>query len=277
MNREIKKMGSRRIGLALIALCLLGLPAVAHEGIYEQIAELTRRIRREPQHPAYYLKRGELFRLLKQWDSALADYDRAATLDPTSVEVEFFRGRMWAEARQPGRARVALDRFLRAKPADMEGRLTRARLFARLGHTAAAVADYSQVIDFSPQPKPDHLIERARVQVTAGEFAAALRGLDEGLTKLGPIVTLQVEAIEIELKNRNLDGALARLDAAAAPSPRREQWLARRGEILLKAGRRAEAKVAFAAALTAIEALPIHLRQVKATIALEKKVRTLLS
>jgi tetratricopeptide (TPR) repeat protein len=276
-KREIKRMRRRRTGLALIALCLLWLPAAAHEGVYEQIAQLTRRIRRDPQEPALYLKRGELFRLLKQWDSALADYDRAATLAPTSVEVEFFRGRMWAEADQPRRARAALDRFLRAKPADVEGRLTRARLFARQHLTAAAVADYSQVIDSSPTPKPDHFIERARVQTAAREFAAALRGLDEGLAKLGPIVTLQVEAIEIELKNRNPDGALARLDAAAAASPRQEHWLARRGEILLRAGRKAEAKTAFTAALAAIEALPLHLRQVKATITLEKKVRAALS
>lgn len=270
-------MRGRQIGLTLIAVGLLCLPAAAHEGIYEQIAQVTRQVRQDPHNPVLYLKRGELFRLLKEWDSALADYDRAATLDPTSVEVDYFRGRMWAEAHQPRRAHRALDRFLQAKPDHTEGRLTRARVLAQLRHPAAAVADYSHVIDSSPTPKPDHFIERARVQTAAREFTTALRGLDEGLAKLGPIVTLQVEAIEIELKNRNPDGALARLDAAAAASPRQEHWLTRRGEILLRAGRKAEARTAFAAALAAIEALPTHLRQVKATVTLEKRVRAALS
>ena len=270
-------MRGRQIGLTLIAVGLLCLPAAAHEGIYEQIAQVTRQVRQDPHNPVLYLKRGELFRLLKEWDSALADYDRATTLDPTSVEVDYFRGRMWAEAHQPRRARLALDRFLRAKPDHTEGRLTRARVLAQLRHPAAAVSDYSHVIDSSPTPKPDHFIERARVQTAAREFTAALRGLDVGLAKLGPIVTLQVEAIEIELKNRNPDGALARLDAAAAASPRQEHWLTRRGEILLRAGRKAEARTAFTAALAAIEALPTHLRQVKATVTLEKRVRAALS
>jgi predicted negative regulator of RcsB-dependent stress response len=104
-----------------------------------------------------------------------------------------------------------------------------------------------------------------------------LRGLDEGIDKLGPLVTLQLYAIELELRRRQWAGALSRLDLIAAQSERKEQWLARRGEILTLAGRHEQARAAFASALNAIDSLPPHARSLKATSALEQQVRAALA
>jgi hypothetical protein len=50
----------------------------------------------------------------------------------------------------------------------------------------------------------------------------------------------------------------------------------RRGEILQMAGRHEEARLAFTMALKEIESLPAGRRQSKATMELEKRVRSLL-
>ena len=97
------------------------------------------------------------------------------------------------------------------------------------------------------------------------------------MARLGPVPALQMFAIELELKRGRVDAALLRLDKVAAQSPRKETSLARRGEILMQAERRNEARAAYAAALAAIEALPASARQTKAIVDLEGRVRSALA
>lgn len=259
-----------------ISVTLLTAPALpAHDGIHEQIQEVTRQIERDPKNAALYLKRGELHRLHRDWDRASTDYDRAAQLNPQLVVVDLARGRMLYEAGRPQLAKPLLDRFLGRQPEQVEALVTRARVLVKLGQQAEATKDFTAAIALSPRPQPEMYLERAQVLTTAGEEFRdeALRGLDEGIEKLGPLVTLQLAAMDLELAQRHYDAVLARLDKVAAQSPRKEQWLARRGEILEQAGRKTEAHTAYAAALAAIEMLPPHRRNVKAIAELETRLR----
>jgi hypothetical protein len=58
-----------------------------------------------------------------------------------------------------------------------------------------------------------------------------------------------------------------------ANSPRKETWLARKGEILQRADRKAEAAAAYRSALVAMETLPPFRRKVPAMQDLEKRLR----
>lgn len=271
MRRLISSMPF--IALAAWLVLTTALPADAHEGLHEQIAEVSAKIKREPKNASLYLKRGELHRLHGSWQLALADYRRAEQLNPRLDEVKFGRGRMYFEAGRPGQAKVWLDRFLAARPDHVEALATRARVLVKLNRRLAAVNDYSQAIARLARPKPEYFIERAQALVGEGRGDEALEGLDEGVKKLGPIVTLQVFAIELELSGKHYDAAISRLELIAAQSRRKESWLARRGEILLQAGRGDEAREAFKAALAAIESLPPYHRGTKATMELEGRVR----
>jgi predicted Zn-dependent protease len=112
-----------------------------------------------------------------------------------------------------------------------------------------------------------------RLQLAADRPEAALGGLDEGIARLGPLVSLEQPAIELELQARRWDQALHRLDRLAAQSPRKESFHERRGQILLQAGRRAEARQAFRAALFALAALPPAQRATPAMAELEARLR----
>ena len=61
-------------------------------------------------------------------------------------------------------------------------------------------------------------------------------GLDEGLAALGRPVTLQLEAIRLELALGRTDAALTRLRSEAARAKRKESWLVRIGEIQASSG-----------------------------------------
>lgn len=267
----------KRSFLTPCLLWLLAMQCLAHEGLYEQLAKVTQQIRTEPNNGSLYLKRGELYRQLRQWQNALSDYDRASRINPLFgpllVETEFLRGRMWLQAAQPKLAERSLSLFLQAKPESAEAWLLRARAFEQLKKHREASADFTRAIELTSQPKPDVFIERAKAQLNAKQPEEALSGLEFGIARLGQIVTLQLQAIEIELKLKRWDAALNRLDQISAQSLRKESWLARRGEILLLAGRKPEAQQAFKQSLLAIENLPANLRQTRAIEELKRTVK----
>ena len=70
----------------------------------------------------------------------------------------------------------------------------------------------------------------------------AIQGLDQGAAEFHGAITLQLLAVELEVERRNWDSALARLAEIEANSTRKESWLARRGDVLVKADRPQEAR-----------------------------------
>ena len=93
------------------------------------------------------------------------------------------------------------------------------------------------------------------------------------MRRMGPLFTLQEQAIAIERKRKRFDDALRRIDLLLAQAQRKEVWLVEKGAILAEAGRAQEAAQAYAAARAAIAALPAQLRANKATQELETMVR----
>lgn len=258
------------------------LPAAAHGPIHEQIAALTKRIQQDSQNAALHLKRGELHSYHGEWDAALSDYERAAQLDPALATVDLARGKTLLHAGRYTQAKDALDRFLAGHPEDPEALATRARTQVRLGQPRAAVEDFTRAILQGERVGhliPDYYLERARALVAQGgtQDEDALRGLDEGIARLGPLVSLQLYAIELELGAKRYEGALARLESVAAQTPRKESWLARRAEILEQAGRQGEARLAYEQAVEAIESLSPRHRKTRATLKLEAQVRAALA
>ena len=161
-------------------------------------------------------------------------------------------------------------------PTNTELYMKRGRALALLGDPLAAADDFEQVISIAPTP--DAYLERAQTLVAADnvQIEDALFGLDEGLSALGPVVALTELAIELELKQRNYDAALMRLAEVAAITPRQDPWLTRSAEILEQAGRLEEAQTAYQDALAALETLPSHRRNTRASIVIENRIRTAL-
>ena len=228
---------SRGVAATVAAVLLCAGQITAHVGSDIRVAALTERIAAAPRDPALYLARGEIHRVRRAWTHALADYDRAAALDPGNPAPDLCRGRMWLEAGKPGRAQASLARFLQRRPAHVAGRVLFARALAGTGAHLAAARQLAEAIRRDPNPVPEHYLERAAALAAAGpgHREEALRALDDGIAKLGPLVTLELAAIDLELAAGRKPAALRRLDRIAAQSERQEPWAARRAEILERA------------------------------------------
>jgi tetratricopeptide (TPR) repeat protein len=268
-----------RIIIILILWSLL-LPAgevLAHREIEEQIRATDRLIAEKPGDAKLYLRRGELYRIHREWQKAEADYKKALELDPELLTVRYCLGRMHLEAGRPEKARGFLDVYLKARPNDPAANAARGRALAEMGKYLAAVADLDRAIAHSPgdHNMPELYLERARALVAAGPkyLDRAIDGLNEGLERLGEPVTLQLYAIDLEVEARRYDSALKRLDLLASQAARQEPWLMRKGTVLEAAGRREDALKVYRQALAAVESLPPNRRGSKAVKRLESEAR----
>jgi len=285
MGGDSRRAGGRmpQGGLCAILLGLLLLPgpASAHVALDEQIADLTAQIERRSEVASLYLKRGDLYRYRGEWRNARADYRRARRIDPALKGLDLSRGTLLLEEGKPGRAVAVLDRYLERRPGDPVGLRMRARARRALGMPLEAAEDLRQAIAAidPPRREPDDFLDRARALAAAGpdHLDEAIRALDEGMAALGPIVSLQIPAIDFCLQAGHFEEALQRVDVLAAGAGRREAWLAKRGEILERAGREAEARDAYAAALRALEMLPPDARRNRVIGKLEGNLRAALS
>jgi tetratricopeptide (TPR) repeat protein len=203
------------------ALCLAWtLPTVAHEPLDAQVADLTRRIEADPDDAALWLRRAELQRLRQEWPRALSDYRRARSLDPGLDTVDLCAGLLWLDRTRPRRAVRALDRFVARHP-DHDGALAaRARARVALGRHLAAAEDFSRAIRAPGRHSPalpDYYLERARALVAAGphHVDAAIRGLEEGVLRLGRPASLLRQLVDLELLAGRPERALAHLEQIA--------------------------------------------------------------
>ncbi len=255
---EQVRAGVRGLGLALMCIVSAAPAAWAHEDLDEQIAALTMRVREDRLNATLYFERAELYRARGEGAHAAADYDRALRLNPALSAVHLARAMLALDAGEPAAALVAVDRFLAAHPAHADAHRVRARALVQLGRPHEAVADFSAAIAAQSRPLPEDYLERAHAAAAAGPsgIAGALRGLDEGLDRLGPVVSLQLYAMDLEIQQGQYDRALARLETIAARSVRQETWLVQRAQILERAGRSADARAAYREALAMLTALP---------------------
>lgn len=226
---------------------------------------------------ALYLARGELHRQHQSWDEAESDYARAAQLDPNLAAVDFCRAQWLADLGKLEAARALFDKGLARCPSDGGAFLGRARVRAKLGERPSAIADFRRGLELAREPAPADFVELAQLWLAEGQPEEALRSLDAGLKRLGPVSALQVLALELECERKNHAAALARLESLLAQATRKENWLARQGDVLLAANRPAEARKSYEAALAAVRLLPSRLQQGPAMLNLQSRVNAALS
>lgn len=255
----------------IASLLLATVPARSHGDDQQVLEALTDELAKGP-NTDLLIRRGELYRHLAQWQSAESDFAAAAQLDPNLHALDFFRARLLLEAGAPARAQIFIDRYVARVPDEPEGRFLRGEIDAALERPAAAATHFAEGIRRSPRPRPEHFIRRAQLlsAVSPHDQSEALAALDEGIARLGPVVSLLEPAIELELARGDFNGALARIATAMAHTPRREAWLVRQADLLVKCARPADAIAAYRAALVAIEELPERYRS---TAPVEQLVR----
>lgn len=247
--------------LLLAILLLIGAfrtDARAHGDIHVYIQEVSAEIAARPDDASLYIKRGEAYRIDEAWEEGLADYEKAAQLDPKWGDKDYHVARLLLDAKRLEEALGAIDRYIGANPQSGPAHLVRARAHTRMNHGAQAAADYTTAFTLEKEPRPEDYLARAEAirSTGPGHEEDALRSIEEGIARLGEIPTLELAAVKAEEELGRIDAALARLIKMEKRFERKEQWIARRVDVLERAGRLDEARAAREQVIAAIETLP---------------------
>jgi len=260
--------------LLLIGTGSLSSPrASAHGDVHETIVALTAEIAASPPNVGeLHLRRGQMHRVHGDPDAAAADFNAAEKLAPDLVEVDLARGELLSEATRFDEARAAIDRYLGRRPNSSVGFAARARMLVRAGEHLAAAADFAKAAALAPEPDPTLFIEQARALEMAGLHEKAVQTLEEAIARRGSLVALVQTALEIADAHGSTEKALEHVDQLLAGAARKERWLARKGALLEKMGRAAEARECYLQAQKALAAVPAARRNSAAMAELSQEL-----
>ena len=240
----------KRLIVLITLLASLGV-AFAHGDLHERIALLDGELAAAPDRIEFWLERADLKRQHQDYPAALRDTDKILTLRPDWPPAFLQRAKVFLDQKDYSAAKYETERCLTVAPTNTDALVIRSSCQVGLGDTNAAVRDLDQVVAIQIRPQPDLFLERARLRAALGQIDAAVKGLDEGLERLGPTPSLALPAFEYARKTGNTTAALNRLETLRQ-FMRPETWFALQGELLLEAGQPVAASQAFEAGLQAI-------------------------
>jgi tetratricopeptide (TPR) repeat protein len=102
------------------------------------------------------------------FDTALADFDRAISLEPNNVENYDYRADTWLAKGELDRAIADHDRAIRINPRYIEGYCGRGSVYEKKGQIDLAIADYKAALALPAKDRNDEWAQnRARERLKA--------------------------------------------------------------------------------------------------------------
>jgi tetratricopeptide (TPR) repeat protein len=273
VHRSPRSVRSRRQGVLAATVLVVGQLAHAHIGPEELQKELRAAVSRNPDDPAALLNLAKGHQTAGRWDDALVTFDEAIDHGADRDECDGGRGQVLLAAGMPRLAKRVFDQVLARRPDAYGIFFERGRAWMALGEPAKAADDYDRALAGLPRLTPEQVLIHRDALLAANKPAEALRALDQGMARLGPVASLQLAAIDMAAANRDWTGALDRLDQLLRQAPKSEAWIARRGDLLAELGRGVAARAEYDRALQLIAARPAD-RRPPALRDLEQRLRT---
>jgi predicted Zn-dependent protease len=258
---------------SLVLLLCLGGRAAGHDGFDAKLANLTESLAEAGPDADLYLSRAELQRRHGHFAQAFTDLNEVARLAPDHAGLPLARARLLLDVRWFPAALGALAEHLERVPEDVDGLQLLADVHRARGALRETLAVHTRLAAAVVAPTPQSVLSHAQavLDVSPEDRSAARTVLDLGMGRLGPLASLQLRAIQLELEDERWDAALQRLESLAAQSPRQERWLVERGDILVRAGHVQSATDAYRAALSAIGQLKPHRRRTALVVDLRSR------
>jgi hypothetical protein len=252
----------------------------AHGDLELRLEGATRQIQAQPANLRWYLRRADLHREHSDWAAAEQDIATAQALDPSDPAPLYHRALLLRDRGEPMSAVQLLRRLLdpqqaASAPLQAKAHAELGKIVAEFGDWRDAAHQFSLAIARAEAPTPELYLARADALANAGHpgwAEAALRGLDEGIARLGAGTILPDRAIDIALRAGDVDAALARIDKRLQTPGYRLAAMVRKAEVMETARRPSAAALAYADAKRELHALPAKVRSTYGMRALAARI-----
>lgn len=221
--------------MAFLAFILAVGNGLAHGSLHEAIERKSSQIEAQPDDALLHFERGMLYQEHGDIGPALKDFHRALELEPAYQICHLPLAQLYRDTGNFNRALLHINTFLEQEPENPFGYETRASIFQKTGAFIPAVADLRKMIALKNDNaiRPDDYFNLADGILLAypGQYGLAIGALEEGVQRLGDIISLQERLVGLEVAAQQYSAALQRIEQVAQALPRQDKWLAKREEV----------------------------------------------
>ncbi len=218
--------------------------------------ELAIELKDRPEDSTLYVRRTRMYLEHEDWKAALIDIEHAERLGSDTSELDLLRAQALTQGGMHTQAEALLADYLQTHAEHGVALTAHARVLAKMERAEESLKAYRAALRRTADPEPDLYQEVAQALATQKLHAEAVEVLQLGIARRGNVPALVLKAMEMEIATGRFDEALKRIDAMQQQAPRPEPWMARRAALLTQAGRKGEAREAWAALRDRILALP---------------------
>ncbi|BAJ01663.1 tetratricopeptide repeat protein [Shewanella violacea] len=240
-------------------------------------ADLNSQLASQTHTAQLLLQRGELHSESQHWDLAWQDYQGAMenTHDANlRMDIWYYMGRMRLQSGMPDEAYRLLSKVIKLDPSYESARLNLARTYIELSDYRAAMDEMDIFMSLLPRPTPDQYIERANMarQIESDGQSLVIEGLNEGVNRLGPIVSLVDLLVDSYLAQGKHKEALRVIELLPRDINSLPRWQLKKGDIYQEQKQYLDAETAYKKGLNRINNMPEHRRLTSAVEALRNQL-----
>jgi len=270
--------------LTFILFFIIPFSAWSHGDLHDQIHDVSTKLHHDMHNAALYLKRGQLYLKDETPNEAIRDFRKALDLDSELMVAHYHLAQALLTIGESDTAERHARLFIASLGQMTYGGLSRGygllgRIYQERNDPINAAEAYEKSLQNNMQPRPFSYLRVAEAYVQSGQqyHQQALNILDKGIDKLGPIVTLQEAAIELELLFEHYDAALTRVRTLRTQGLHEANIHFKQASIMSKAQRLEEAQAHYKMALTEIDRLPTNKQSSRAMLKLRLSIEEELS
>jgi len=243
----------------ILFCCAPAYKAYAHGSLHEAIERKSVHIAENPGDALLLFERGLLYQEHKEAGKALADFHKALQLEPAYYICHLPLSELYLEKGLVRKALFHVNTLLSFEPGNPFAYETRASAYQMMGQDALAVADLRKAVALKNadaiRPEDYFRLSGSILKASPGNYDEAIAALEEGLQRLGNIISIQSRIVSLEIESHRCGEAVKRIDQIMAPLARKEKWLAQKAQILEMDGKPEEAYAAYRQAGAEAQAL----------------------
>lgn len=192
----------------------------------DSISVLISQIDKQPNNVDLRLKKAEANINLSQYDYAADEYSKVLKIDERNLAALYFRAYCQTRLRHYDMAKADYEAFLAIQPQHMEAHLGLAHVLQLLGRRADAVDELNRCVQMFPD-STDVYAARAAYETEQEQYDVALFDWDEALRLNPKNMALTVSKVDVLLRLGRKNEAREALNAAlkhGAPRAALKEW-----------------------------------------------------